>query len=1685
MDHQMFRVFVSSTFSDFAAERNVLQKIVFPELEQRCRAKGGTFLGVDLRWGISPQRSLSNRTVTTCLEEIHRCQTLSPKPNFLILLGDRYGWIPLPETIPEDDWAPLRSKMSVEDAKLLDEWYDLDKNALPAVWILKPRTGEWENHNHWKKEVETPMGSAFRRAASDLPEERRLNYCGAATHQEIVRGLFEATDKKHVVAWCRNLHGAPEGFSSPEAGEQLEQLKKDTLAHVGNRGVEREVGYDQISEFQDPSSIVNGTQLTPYLEEFADTVTELLWSQIDVETNQASDLGIDALQERFIREKSEGVLGREHEIGEIRQFLDKSGGVHSVSGPGGQGKTSLLALACRELEGAFVSRTWIKRFAGSGAETDSVETLLASMFLDEHFEQFWEQAILPEFQAKSNLLLSNIKDHLREIGVTVSLPRLQEKYEKYPEEKKQIPPEEVARVREETKSALLRERSELIKKIVSDVAVPREERLISYLKFIHHLRGRGGDLVVVLDGLDQLYGATEFLSTLERLTLTLNERAKLERIWLITASREMGGVALEGLTQEVWTNITEGVLQREGRRLSDKQSAWLQSGWKESKGNPLSLRFGLQRALRMHGFDAPPSVAFNFQDLLKDWIEQISHAEQHGELARRALGLLSVAEHGLPESVLLELLATDASVQNWFCTVTEKTGQPWDLTNGLPPILWSRLRMDLGELLRVSGDAGRSVLRLFHPAFGDELAAILGAGKEEREAIARAAERRLRVSGDAFGAENIPARFFERADPWALKEVVVQWRHIAPTKLDQFMDVPAFAFAVLVLPEAFDAWIDGESSPPLSSLRALLKRYQIELRLQPVGLDRIRLILQEACPGGSLPPSGSKVLSWAQEVDFFWVRNLQPPSSLMPITQVPVSVKSLQCVSGERLAIFLEHESLDGPCRVAVVHPSRLGEAPVFLTVEKIYWDKDGAHRLAKFEGLIEIGDLFVTRHEFGPIRLWRNGREIARLLSDFESASDASGLCALYFAKISPEELLVLYEGGYVAIWALNNLTLKKLTSARDFRASDADSVCRVIFPVSDSSGLAEFFDLNGWAATADEHKFSLMLIDSEAHPTLLNYTLGTLEVFRGSQSKHRGVTEALGSGCAAFWSLKSFSLVLLSTAAERQHCDREKKATFTPIGYSGSQRTLYCAKNYLRYEEGRPKNVNQLVALDWESSSMQWVGPEYRGEHRVIPTDEFSYLLFEVGGSLKIMRLDDLVHEGDKPQIIQLDSEKGFWPKSHLYHAATGRILAWSGRQMAVIDPVSGACHVAVHDSPIVDVKLIGDLVAIAHWDGVLRTYYLNDLLNDFRISSNLNLDQIHLGPLNCTTRIGDDHLITASHDRWLLWQIDSPGAIRPSVLWEASIPREDGRIYHVSKLENGCVTWGKKEIAFWRWDSSNTILKKEHHIWHTHGGGLNCNGMVLELGGNDFLFEYLGSYHDIPGIIGRVRWTGVDESGKWQEGGKWEGDIFANHDDGTKTCYRSIISPVFPDGWVLIGETGIPADSQIESIGAYNIHTEETRSDMAYKNPIDPWLIELLQRHRNWILSLAEQRQEEMLRWGGGVTSESGSIDMSSRLNSKYDRLTDDVESLICYTLFQKMTTQRNFMFRDMLGLTSTIQKDIGLRAANEQNVPYISASAFKVEMSLVREMGMAIVKDRGGRMHWLQIMQGDRPCVGQNY
>ena len=140
----VIRVFVSSTFSDMKHERNALQEHVFPRLEELCQRQGFQFQAIDLRWGVSGEAGLDHRTMRICFDELRRAQEISPQPNFLILLGDRYGWRPLPEEISEDELRILEQaipELPENERALakatLETWYRCDANSIRPVYILR------------------------------------------------------------------------------------------------------------------------------------------------------------------------------------------------------------------------------------------------------------------------------------------------------------------------------------------------------------------------------------------------------------------------------------------------------------------------------------------------------------------------------------------------------------------------------------------------------------------------------------------------------------------------------------------------------------------------------------------------------------------------------------------------------------------------------------------------------------------------------------------------------------------------------------------------------------------------------------------------------------------------------------------------------------------------------------------------------------------------------------------------------------------------------------------------------------------------------------------------------------------------------------------------------------------------------------------------------------------------------------------------------------------------------------------------------------------------------------------------------------------------------------------------------------------------------------------------------------
>src|ERR1035437_8361090 len=212
-----FRVFVSSTFEDLKAERNALQRKaepgaplpeVFPKLRKLCEEHGARFQAIDLRWGVRGEAAHDHKTMETFLRDIEPCQRTGIKPNFIVLLDQRYGWRPLPARIEAREFQAVCNHFaSPWGLPFAEAFYARDDNAVPPEYLLKPRTGKWMDEERWAV-LEKHFHSILLRAAkaAGLSEQALVKYWASATHQEILKGLGATPeDRRHVFAFCRDV----------------------------------------------------------------------------------------------------------------------------------------------------------------------------------------------------------------------------------------------------------------------------------------------------------------------------------------------------------------------------------------------------------------------------------------------------------------------------------------------------------------------------------------------------------------------------------------------------------------------------------------------------------------------------------------------------------------------------------------------------------------------------------------------------------------------------------------------------------------------------------------------------------------------------------------------------------------------------------------------------------------------------------------------------------------------------------------------------------------------------------------------------------------------------------------------------------------------------------------------------------------------------------------------------------------------------------------------------------------------------------------------------------------------------------------------------------------------------------------------------------------------------------------
>ncbi|MDR1222017.1 MAG: DUF4062 domain-containing protein [Tannerella sp.] len=377
------RIFVSSTFEDIKEERDYLHQHAFYNLEQYCLQRSWQFQVIDLRWGITEEASIDHKTMDICLNEIKRSKQLSPRPNFLVLLGDRYGWCPLPRKIRRDIVEKMKLDLSEDERNkhllnIFNTWYgnEPDTNQLPEpVYWLRSRSEEpyLSNYQLFQEKVEEPLQCFFSEwATKNLPtidevgytpiSEQRLNMTCSATELEIHEGaLKEEYSQNHI---CVVFRSSPQ----KDVSFKLENLKK----RIRNKGF-------KINEYQ-----IEDEKTETYLKLLSEVVENHFIEIIDAEIKNYQQYSFEWHEnnviEQFINEKTKAFSGYSNDIQTVINYIKSTEKrPFLLYGHSGCGKSTLIAQCIKILRQENNENTVILSFVGYESTNTNLQELLYSI----------------------------------------------------------------------------------------------------------------------------------------------------------------------------------------------------------------------------------------------------------------------------------------------------------------------------------------------------------------------------------------------------------------------------------------------------------------------------------------------------------------------------------------------------------------------------------------------------------------------------------------------------------------------------------------------------------------------------------------------------------------------------------------------------------------------------------------------------------------------------------------------------------------------------------------------------------------------------------------------------------------------------------------------------------------------------------------------------------------------------------------------------------------------------------------------------------------------------------------------------------------------------------------------------------------------------------------------------------
>jgi hypothetical protein len=661
-----FRIFVSSTFSDMKEERNVLQKHVFPKLRELCMQHGCRFQAIDLRWGVSEEAAIDQQTMKICLDEIARCQKITPRPNFIVLLGDRYGWRPLPAEIPAKEFEEMQRRIKdAGDKELLMDWYKRDDNAVPPVYCLQPRTGEFIDFAKWES-VERRLRIILLQAIAQmtLTADEQMKYTASATEQEIVHGALRIPDAdEHVFAFFRTIKNLPKDLSAKDFVDLDESGSPDNKAHARLNELKERLRSSLPGNIYDYEAEWTGSSVTiDHISKLCDDVLKCLWSVIETEIakieEQDSLEGEIAAHDTFGVERTTFEDGTNFFVGrtDILQTIGgyvKGGNSYplAVVGESGSGKTAVMAQAAEQVRNDHPNAEIIVRFIGATPDSSDGRALLESLC----------RQISRQYGASESTIPMAYRELVEEFPKRLELATAEKPLIIFLDAFDQLSDVEHTR-----------------NFIWLPADLPEHVRLI----------------VSTLPG--------QCLSALERKLPPLNL------------------IKLEPMPPEEGCTLLDLWLKDAGRTLQDHQREEILSKFAGCR-LPLYLKLAFEEARRWKSYNEKTELSPDIPGVIRDLLARLSSDKNHGAmLVSRGLGYLAAAKNGLSEDELLDVLSLDEDEEVFHDFMKRAHHEPPE--QRLPVVIWSRLYFDLEPYLTEHSVEDASLLTFYHRQLGEVVA---------------------------------------------------------------------------------------------------------------------------------------------------------------------------------------------------------------------------------------------------------------------------------------------------------------------------------------------------------------------------------------------------------------------------------------------------------------------------------------------------------------------------------------------------------------------------------------------------------------------------------------------------------------------------------------------------------------------------------------------------------------------------------------------------------------------------------------------------------------------------------------------------------------------------------------------------------------------------------------------------